>query len=82
MDAWASLVAHSALPTGDAYEHLLAQSGGGAGTVIMYGDLEVEVNCDDFILELISDTFDIEVESSELVVEIEAPEYIVEICNG
>ena len=82
MDAWAALIEHSALPTGDAYEHLLAQSGGGVGTVIMYGNLEVEVDCADFTVDIISDTFDIELDNGELVIEIEEPEYIVEICNG
>ena len=45
MDAWELLVAGSNLVSGDAWEHLLAQGGGGStGTYIILADgLEVEI---------------------------------------
>ena len=35
MDAWETLIAGSTIASGDAWEHLHAQGGGGAGTVIL-----------------------------------------------
>ncbi len=81
MDAWEQLISHSSLPDGDAHEHLMAQEAGGSGT-ILYGDVEVELDCADFIVDVDYDTFEIEIEDNELVIEIEASDYVVEICDG
>lgn len=49
MDAWETLVAGSTIPSGDAWEHLLAQ--GGSGTGIIYGD-GVTIEMDELALSV------------------------------
>lgn len=38
MDAWETLVAGSTIASGDAWEHLQAQGGGGSGTYLILTD--------------------------------------------
>lgn len=67
-DTWTILKDNSALPLGDAWEHLNAQEGG-SGTVVVYGaEVYLETG---LIVEILFD---------DLYVEVEKSEYIVEVC--
>lgn len=45
MDAWGRLIAGSTIASGDAWEHLLAQGGGGVGEIIyVTGGLETTMD--------------------------------------
>ena len=81
MDAWETLVAGSTIASGDAWEHLQAQDGGGGtGTYIILADgLEVEMATND--VEVIVDQAAIEVaiDQAEITVEIDQAPLEVEI---
>lgn len=83
-DAWETLIANSSLDTGDAWEHLNAQEGGGfdAITYILHDglDLEIEMACYELEIDVVS--FEIEIEEPEFEIEIETQEFELEICNG
>lgn len=72
MDAWETIISGSTITSGDAWEHLQAQGGGGTGTYIILADgLEIEMSTND--VEVIIDQTDVEVaiEQEEITVEID-----------
>lgn len=80
MDAWETLISGSTITSGDAWEHLQSQGGGGAGTYIILADgLEVEMSAND--VEVIVDQSSIEVviDHAEITVEIDQAPLEVEI---
>ena len=80
MDAWGILTSGSTIASGDAWEHLLAQGGGGTGTYIILADgLEVEMTTND--VEVVVDQVAIEVaiDQAEITVEIDQSPLEVEI---
>lgn len=81
MDAWETLVAGSNLVSGDAWEHLLAQGGGGGtGTYIILADgLEVEMSENDVEVVVDQSSVDVAVDQTEIAVEIDQSPLEVEI---
>ncbi len=83
MDAWDILTGNSSLITGDAWEHLNAQEGGGLGGYVLVDTVDVEIDtmgCVDIEIENpdidvgVEPDIDVEVDSQELDVEIECNE--------
>jgi len=72
MDAWDTLVAGSTLASGDAWEHLNAQSGGtGSETIIVHADgMEVEMATTVVDVEVDQAPVEVSVDQSEIAVEI------------
>lgn len=80
MDAWETLISGSTLVSGDAWEHLNSQDGGGgAGTYLILADgLEVEMATDEVEIivdqqpvEMVIDTAEILVEIDQSLIEVE-----------
>ncbi len=89
MDAWEILTGNSFLGSGDAWEHLNAQEGDGAGTTLIVGEVEVDVDQDVVEIDVI-DVVSVDVGTPDLVevdvidavsVETESDEITVETCE-
>ena len=79
MDAWEILTAGSTVTSGDAWEHLQAQGGGGGTYVILADGLEVDIDMEDVVVFVEPDQdFIIEVETQEFEIELDT-NYTVEI---
>ena len=79
MDAWETLTAGSTITSGDAWEHLQAQEGGGGTYVILADGLEVDIDMEDVVVFVEPDQdFIIEVETQEFEIELDT-NYTVEI---
>ena len=46
MTAWELLLEHSAIESGSAWDHLVAQEGGGSGNLVIYDQIEVVMMAD------------------------------------
>lgn len=79
MDAWETLISWSTISSGDAWEHLQAQSGGGTGTYIILADgvqvemsvNDIEATVDQTPIEVIVDTSEVEVAVDQSPMEVE-----------
>ena len=80
MDAWGILIAGSTIPTGDAWEHLQAQGGGGGirtyviladGLEVEMATNEMEIIVDQQPVEMVIDTVEILVEIDQSLIEVE-----------
>ena len=79
MDAWEQLVSGSTIATGDAWEHLMAQGGGGSASYVVLTDgvevemvtSEIAVEVDQSSIEVVVDQQDIEVVVDQSPVEVE-----------
>lgn len=79
MDAWESLIDNSTIASGDAWEHLLTQGGGGTGTyVVLVDGLEVAMDTD-MDIEIEDTGADIEVVDTSLDIMIEVQSVDLEI---
>ena len=80
MDAWETLTAGSTITSGDAWEHLQAQGGGGSGTYVILADgLEVDIDMEDVVVFVEPEQdFIVEVETQEFEIELDT-NYTVEI---
>ena len=80
MDAWEQLISGSTIASGDAWEHLLAQGGGGTGTYIILADgLEVEMSENDVEVVVDHSSVDVVIDQIEILVEIDQAPLEVEI---
>lgn len=80
MDAWETLTAGSTITQGDAWEHLLAQGGGGTGTyIILAAGLEVEMSANDVEVVVDQLAIDVAIDQAEITVEIDQALLEVEI---
>lgn len=86
MDAWNNLTSGSTITTGDAWEHLLAQGGGGVSGIQLVDsffletdmtEYELSIESPDFVIE--SPDFVIEIDSADFSVDIVEPSYELEI---
>ena len=81
MDAWETLLSGSSLGTGhDAWEHLLAQTGG-SGLVSIGCDFSLEVHDVDYAILVDGEEIEIEVVDEECEVLIEEELFIIEVCD-
>ena len=79
MDTWDKLVAGSTIASGDAWEHLMAQGGGGSASYVVLTDgVEVEMGTSEIVaevdqspIEVVVDRQDIEVIVDQSPVEVE-----------
>ena len=79
MDAWEILTAGSTVTSGDAWEHLQAQGGGGGTYVILADGLEVDIDMEDVVVFVEPEQdFIVEVETQEFEIELDT-NYTVEI---
>ena len=79
MDAWETLTAGSTITSGDAWEHLQAQGGGGGTYVILADGLEVDIDMEDVVVFVEPEQdFIVEVETQEFEIELDT-NYTVEI---
>lgn len=81
MDAWEILVDNSTLVTGDAWEHLNAQEGGGDVVIdglVLVGDVQLEVLSTKYIGFTDSLSYEVLTKSDSIVLEIEEPTLEVE----
>ena len=79
MDAWETLTADSTITSGDAWEHLQAQGGGGGTYVILADGLEVDIDMEDVVVFVEPEQdFIVEVETQEFEIELDT-NYTVEI---
>jgi hypothetical protein len=65
MDAWNTLIAGSTIANGDAWEHLLAQGGGGDTTIILASGMEGVI---------VDQTVGVEIVMGEVAADISAPQ--------
>ena len=80
MDAWETLISNSTITSGDAWDHLLAQGGGGTGTYIILADgLEVEMATNDVEVIVDQSAIDVAIDQAEITVEIDQAPLEVEI---
>jgi hypothetical protein len=86
MDAWEKLIAGSTIESGDAWEHLMAQGGGGGtGTVdyiILADEMTVEMANETVMVEIDSHNISAEVDNYSIGVGIDDQEIIAEVTNG
>lgn len=65
MTAWELLLEHSAIEIGSAWDHLVAQEGGGSGNLVIYDQIEavmmadIEASIDQPELEAVIESADI-----------------------
>ena len=65
MTAWELLLEHSAIAIGSAWDHLVAQEGGGSGNLVIYDQIEavmmadIEASIDQLELEAVIESADI-----------------------
>lgn len=80
MDAWETLISGSTIASGDAWEHLQAQGGGGTETYVILADgLEVDIDMEDVVVFVEPDQdFTVEIEAQDLEIELDT-NYTVEI---
>lgn len=77
-DAFETLRGNStAAHLADAWVHLNNQEGGGATTLTIYGEIEVELMADLHVI--IESDYSVEIEDNQYDVELE-PEFEVEVC--
>lgn len=80
MDAWEQLISGSTIATGDAWEHLQAQGGGGsANYVILTDGLIVEMRANDIEVTVDQDTIEVAVDQAEIEVTVDQSPLEVEI---
>ena len=80
--AWGILISGSTLQSGDAWEHLNAQGGGGTcDTLVLTDGLEVEVDACEFEIEIMLPEYDIEV-ADGYEIELENNELEIEVCDA
>jgi hypothetical protein len=83
MDAWEQLTSGSTLVTGDAWEHLLHQQGGGTYEMVVLADgLEIEMGECEFVVELAGADLSVDFIAADFEVEIEEVHYEIEVCDG
>jgi len=72
MDAWSQLISGSTITTGDAWEHLLAQGGGGiVGDVVVLADgIGVNVDNDQILVLTMTDDISVAVEDVQIAVKV------------
>lgn len=79
MDAWETLIAGSTLASGDAWEHLNAQQGGGTATYLVLADgLGTDMSANDLDIEVSAD-IDATLEQTEITATIDQSQREVEI---
>lgn len=72
MDAWETLLVNSTLSSGDAWEHLNAQEGGGTSTYTILSDgLDVNMATNDSTVELDSTSFNVDVDVSDIIIDVD-----------
>ena len=72
MDAWEIILVNSTLVSGDAWEHLNAQEGGGISTYTILSDgLYVNMTTNDSTVELDSTSFNIDVDVSDIIIDVD-----------
>jgi hypothetical protein len=82
MDAWEILTAGSTLTTGDAWEHLQAQGGGGTGTYLILADgLVVNITAGSYEVNMQEIELEASVGFEPLTVQVEASQFAISI-NG
>ena len=80
MDAWEQLVSGSTITTGDAWEHLMAQGGGGVASYIVLSDgLEVEMGANEIVVEIKQADVDVVVDLQDIEVAVDQSPLGVEI---
>ena len=72
MDAWETLLVNSTLSSGDAWEQLNAQEGGGTSTYTILSDgLDVNMATNDSTVELDSTSFNVDVDVSDIIIDVD-----------
>jgi len=80
MDAWETLIAGSTIASGDAWEHLQAQGGGGDISYLILADgLEVEMAGPEIDVDIQALVLETEIQAAEIAVEIDQAPLEVEI---
>lgn len=67
MDAWEKLIAGSTIISGDAWEHLQAQGGGGSYVILADG-LEVEMATSDVDIIVDQQSLEVSIDTTEIYV--------------
>ena len=80
MDAWEQLISGSTIATGDAWEHLQAQGGGGSASYVILTDgLTVEMSANEIEVTVDLDAIEVTVDQSNIEVEVDQSPLEVEI---
>ena len=78
MDVWEILVSNSSLTTGDAWEHLNAQEGGGSMTIFA-DDLQLQIDDEVFEIQIEDVSLTLELNDQGIILEIADENYILEV---
>ena len=78
MDAWETLTAGSTITSGDAWEHLQAQGGGGTYVILADG-LEVEMATNEVEITVDQQPVEVAIDAAEILVEIDQSPMEVDI---
>lgn len=80
MDAWDKLVAGSTIASGDAWEHLMAQGGGGSASYVVLTDgVEVEMGANEIVVEIEQADVEVVVDLQDIEVAVDQSPLEVEI---
>ena len=80
MDAWEQLIDGSTIASGDAWEHLMAQGGGGVASYIVLSDgLEVEMGANEITVEIEQADVEVVVDLQDIEVAVDQSPLEVEI---
>ncbi len=79
-DTWTILKANSSLGSGDAWEHLENQEGGGSGTnLVLLDGLEIEMTGSSYDVEIDNSEIEVHVSDDAVGIEIDSNEYDIEV---
>jgi len=80
MDAWETLVEGSTIATGDAWEHLQAQGGGGTASYVVLTDgVQIEMSANDVEITVDQQPVEVTIDPQEITVTVDQSPMEVEI---
>lgn len=80
MDAWEQLIAGSTIASGDAWEHLQAQGGGGTASYVVLTDgVEVEMGTSEIVVEVDQSSIEVVVDQQDIEVTVDQSPMEVEV---
>ena len=80
MDTWEQLIDGSTIASGDAWEHLMAQGGGGVASYMVLSDgLEIEMGANEIVVEIEQADVEVIVDPQDIEVAIDQSPMEVQI---